>query len=153
MKWTLQSKCHWGAIWHVNVPYHKAEANFFSLFQSLKSNSTKRNINVDYLLPSIGLPILSAWSCQTEETLSRLSYYTSVHCTFWLRRTHFNECFEKKNKKQINKSRKPWFSHVTLNLTVYWLSVDNLTYPTNHATRRITRFTLLAGPFAFRELT
>ena len=39
-----------------------------------------------------------------------------------------------------------------MNLAVYWLSVDNLTYPTNHATRRITRFTLLAGPFAFREM-
>ena len=32
-------------------------------------------------------------------------------------------------------------NHVTLNLTVYWLSVDNLTYPTNHVTRRIMRFT------------
>ena len=41
---------------------------------------------------------------------------------------------------------------MTLNLAVYWLSVDSLTYPTNHATGCITRFTLLAGPFAFRNL-
>ena len=43
-----------------------------------------------------------------------------------------------KTHTQKNKSRKPWISHVTLNLTVYWLSIDNLTYPTNHATRRVT---------------
>ena len=40
-------------------------------------------------------------------------------------------------------------NHVTLNLAVYWLSVDNVMYPTNHAIRRITRFTRL---LAFREL-
>ena len=40
-------------------------------------------------------------------------------------------------------------NHVTLNLTVYWLSVDNLMYPTNHATRRITRFTRLRVTFRF----
>lgn len=42
-------------------------------------------------------------------------------------------------------------NHVTLNLTVYWLSVDNFMYPTNHATRRITRVTRLRVTFRFRK--
>ena len=45
-------------------------------------------------------------------------------------------------------------NHVTPNLAVYWLSVDNLTYPTNHVTRRITRTTRVISKYiAFPRLS
>ena len=89
-------------------------------------------------MPSNDHPLLTASSRQTEENVLFTFLTMSTHqCTASFA---FEALFNNAN-------------HVTLNLSGYWLSVDNFMYPTNHATRRITRFTLLAGPFAFREPT